>query len=61
MTETQVYRTTVLEVDGELAFEFPDDLAEKLNLQKGDNFDWLFYDDYVIMRKSGSNEDSNSE
>ena len=61
MTEAQVYRTTVLEVDGELAFEFPDELAEKLNLQKSDNFDWLFYDDYVIMRKSGSNEDSDSK
>jgi hypothetical protein len=55
----KVYKTKIVEEDGEIAFEFPDELMESFNLTVGDTFEWLSHDGYVILKKVG-NEDSSS-
>lgn len=57
----KIYRTQVIEEDGEIAFEFPDELMESMDLTVGDTFEWLSHDGYVILKKVDiSNEDSSS-
>lgn len=40
VTSNFVYTTYVVEQDGELAVEFPDEMMDNLNLQVGDKLTW---------------------
>lgn len=55
----KVYKTKVVEEDGDIAFEFPDELMESFDLQIGDTFEWTAHAEYVILKKI-ENEDSSS-
>lgn len=49
---TKVWTVPVIEVDGELGFELPDDVMEQLDLSSGDEIIWEKYNDNSwIFRK----------
>lgn len=39
--ESRMYTMPVIDVDGELGFELPDELMEILNLKPGDEILWI--------------------
>ena len=45
------YTTTLMEEDGDVVFNFPEEVLEELNIEVGDTVEWLFQGDYVIMKK----------
>lgn len=46
----------IIEVDGELAFELPDELMEALNLDIGDTLQWIIRDDGTVILKKVQND-----
>ena len=56
------YTTTLVEEDGDIVFNFPEEVLEELKIEVGDTVEWLFQGDYVIMKKVDPSfyEDSSS-
>jgi len=56
------YTTTLIEDGDDVIFNFPEEVLTELKIEVGDTVEWLFHEDYVIMKKVDPSfyEDSSS-
>lgn len=56
MTElTKAYVATIIDIDGELGFEIPDELLTMLDLKPGDDIIWEQRDEHSWMLRKKDN------